>query len=148
MLTRAISFATALYSIGLPPEFIGIKALNELNDEEWTALNRNYLKMHYDLKVVGEYVSYSNINMLLEMNQATAKRAGMSDEKLKDALTMVLEDLNTVEEKLGLHLGPKGVAQRKHENFTNNFLLSYLQKQDAEAKTALTESAKLRKCLG
>jgi hypothetical protein len=27
-------------------------------------------------------------------------------------------------------------------------LLSYLQKQDTEAKTALVESAKLRKCLG
>jgi phosphoenolpyruvate carboxylase len=147
-LPRAISFATALYSIGLPPEFIGIKALNQLSEEECDALNRHYLKMQYDLKVVGEYVSLGNINMLLEMNHSTARRAGMSEEKLKDALTTVLEDLNAAEEKLDLRLGPKGVAQRKHENFTNNFLLSFLQKQDAEAKTALTESAKLRKCLG
>jgi len=147
-LPRAISFATALYSIGLPPEFIGMKALNQLNDQEWEALNKHYLKMEHDLKLVGEYVSFANINMLLEMSQTTAKRAGVSEDKLKEALTTVIEDLNAVEQKLRIRLGPRGIAQRKHENFTNNFLLSYLQKQDKEAKTALTESAKLRKCLG
>ncbi len=147
-LPRAISFASALYSAGLPPEFIGLKALDQLNEAEWNALNKNYIKMKYDLKVVGEYVSVSNVNMLIEMCQAVAKRVGMGEDKLKNAFSMILEDLNVVEAKLGIKLGPRGMAQRKHENFTNNFLLSYLQKQDIEAKTALTESAKLRKCLG
>jgi phosphoenolpyruvate carboxylase len=137
-----------MYSIGVPPEFIGAKALAELTDKEWATLNKFYLKMQPDLKLVGEYVSIANLNMLLEMSRTTAKRAGMPEEKLKEALTAVIEDLNTVEEKLDIKLGPRGFAQRKHENFTNNFLLSYLQKQDAEAKTALVESAKLRKCLG
>jgi hypothetical protein len=104
--------------------------------------------MNYDLKVVGEYVSLSNINMLTEMSPITAKRSGMSEEQLKDALTSVIEDLNTAEQKLGIKLGPRGFSQRRHENFTNNFLLSFLQKQDAEAKAALIESARLRKCLG
>jgi phosphoenolpyruvate carboxylase len=147
-LPRAISFAAALYSVGLPPEFIGLKALDQLNDKEWATLGKHYLKMQYDLKVVGEYVSVANINMLLEMSHQTAKRAGMSEEKLKEALTKALEDFNVVETKFNIKVGPKGILQRKHENFTNNFLLSYLQKQDAEAKEALTESAKLRKCLG
>ncbi len=132
----------------MPPEFIGLKALDQLNEAEWNALNKNYIKMKYDLKVVGEYVSVSNVNMLIEMCQAVAKRVGMGEDKLKNAFSMILEDLNVVEAKLGIKLGPMGMAQRKHENFTNNFLLSYLQKQDIEAKTALTESAKLRKCLG
>ena len=125
-----------------------MKALNQLSEQEWKTLNKHYLKMQYDLKVVGEYVSFNNINMLVEMSQTAAKRSGMGEEKFKDALATVLEDLNTVEEKLDMKLGPRGFAQRRHENFTNNFLLSFLQKQDAEAKLALTESAKLRKCLG
>ena len=50
-LPRAISFATALYSIGLPPEFIGMKAINKLNDKEWTLLRKHYLKMDYDLNL-------------------------------------------------------------------------------------------------
>jgi len=147
-LPRAISFAAALYSVGIPPEFIGLKALNELNDKEWQTLGRHYLKMNNDLRLVGEYVSLTNINMLLEMSHTTAKRTGMNEDKLKEALNMVIGDLNTVEQQLSIKLGPKGIAPRKHENFTNNFLLSFIQKQDSEAKTALVESAKLRKCLG
>jgi len=137
-----------LYSIGLPPEFIGMRALNQLNDKEWDLLKKFYLKMKYDLKLMGEYVSWENINMLIEMRSQMAKRANMKEEKIKNALTNILEDLQTVEENIGVKLGPKGVSQRKHENFTNNFLLSYLQKEDTEAKKALLESAKLRKCLG
>ena len=104
--------------------------------------------MENDLKVVGEYVSWENLNMLIEMRNQLAKRANMNTEAIKKALTNSLDDLKTVEEKLGIKLGPKNVSGRKHENFTNNFLLSYLQKEDTEAKKALLESAKLRKCLG
>jgi phosphoenolpyruvate carboxylase len=147
-LPRAISFAAALYSMGLPPEFIGMGALNQLNDKEWDALRKHYLKMEHDLTFVGEYVSWENINMLVEMRSQLSKRADMSEEKIKNALTNILEDLQAVEETLGVKLGPRGVSERKHENFTNNFLLSYLQKDDVEAKKALLESAKLRKCLG
>jgi phosphoenolpyruvate carboxylase len=147
-LPRAISFASALYSVGIPPEFLGMKVLNNLTEQEWQTLSKNYIKMQYDLKVVGEYVSFSNINMLTEMSQTTAKRSGMSEDQLKDSLASIIEDLNTAEEKLSIKLGPRGFAQRRHENFTNNFLLSFLQKQDADARTALTESAKLRRCLG
>ena len=147
-LPRAISFPSALYSVGLPPEFIGLKALTQLNEGETDALEKHYIKFNYDLKVVGEYVSVANIEMMLEMSQAVSKCAGMPEDDLKCALKTLLEDLKVVEENFGIKLGPKGLSQRKHENFTNNFLLSYLQKQNVEAKEALTESAKLRKCLG
>jgi phosphoenolpyruvate carboxylase len=147
-LPRAIAFAAALYSVGLPPEFIGMSALNELNEKEWALLKKYYLKMEPDLKLVGEYVSWENINMLIEMRSQLSKRAGMNQEAVKSAFTAILEDLQAVEQNLSVKLGPSGVSQRKHENFTNNFLLSYLQKEDGEAKKALLESAKLRKCLG
>jgi hypothetical protein len=93
--------------------------------------------MKHDLKVVGEYVSMGNVNMILEMSQLTAKAVPMSEDKLKAGFRAILEDLNSVEENLKIRLGSRGVIQRKHENFTNNFLLSMLK-----------EAAKLRKCLG
>ncbi len=137
-----------MYSIGLPPEFIGMKILDQLTEREWDLLERYYVKMEYDLNVAGEYVSWKNINMFTEMSAETAKRANMNEETAKNALSNLLNDVKTVEDKLKVNVGPRGFAQRRYENFTNNFLVSFLQGEDAEARKALTESAKLRKCLG
>ncbi|MCX8150530.1 MAG: phosphoenolpyruvate carboxylase [Candidatus Bathyarchaeota archaeon] len=147
-LPRAIAFAAALYSMGLPAEFIGMKALTKLNEQEWKLLQKHYVKMEHDLNSIGEYVSWENLKMLMEMSHKTAKRAGMTEEKLRTALLNSLDDLKTVEEKFALKLGPRGNAQRKHENFTNNFLISMIEQEDEEAKRALVEAAKLRRCLG
>ena len=147
-LPRAIAFSAALYSMGLPAEFIGMKALTKLNETEWRLLQKYYVKMEHDLNSIGEYVSWENLKMLMEMSHKTAKRADMSEEKLRTALLNSLEDLKTIEEKFSLKLGPKSGAQRKHENFTNNFLISMIEHENEEAKKALIEAAKLRRCLG
>jgi phosphoenolpyruvate carboxylase len=86
--------------------------------------------------------------MLMAMHPRIAKRANMNVDTLRLALTRILADLKTVEESLDLKLGPRTSTHRKHENFTNNFLISYLENEDKEAKKALVEAAKLRKCLG
>ena len=51
---RAIPFAAAFYSIGIPPEFIGASALSGLTEEEWDALGRVYVNLKKDLQV-GRY---------------------------------------------------------------------------------------------
>ncbi|MBT0159994.1 phosphoenolpyruvate carboxylase [Candidatus Bathyarchaeota archaeon A05DMB-2] len=147
-LPRAITFAAALYSIGLPPEFIGAKALEKLNDAELDLVEKYYVNLKHDLSAVGGYVSWQNVNMFLEMHQKVAERAGASQEKLKEAFANVLDDLQTVEEKLNIKLGPYGSIQKRHENFANNFLISWLEHEDGEARKALIEAAKLRRCLG
>ncbi len=72
--------------------------------------------------------------MLMEIHKKTAERAAISEEKLKIALGKILNDLKTVEEKLDIKLGPRTPTQRRHENFTNNFLISYMEREDEEAK--------------
>ncbi len=147
-LPRAITFAATLYSIGIPPEFVGAKVLEDLTDKEMHILRKYYVNLKHDLKTVSGLVSMENINMLMSMHPRIAKRANMNVDNLRLALTRILADLKSVEEELDLKLGPRKSTERKHENFTNNFLISYLEKEEKEAKKALVEAAKLRKCLG
>jgi phosphoenolpyruvate carboxylase len=147
-LPRAITFAAAMYSIGIPPEFIGARVMEDLTEKEAKLLQKYYVNLRNDFAAVGGFVSWENVNMLMEMHLKTAKRANMDVDNLRLALTRVLADLKTVEEELDVKLGPRSPTQRKHENFTNNFLISYLEREDEEAKIALVEAAKLRKCLG
>jgi phosphoenolpyruvate carboxylase len=147
-LPRAIPFAAALYSIGIPPEFVGAKVLEEISEAEWKLLEKYYVNIKKDFASVGGYVSWQNVNMLMDMHLKAAKRAGMSVDNLSLALTRLLADLKTVEDKMDIKLGARTPTQRKHENYTNNFLISYLESEDEEARKALVEAAKLRKCLG
>jgi len=146
-LPRAIPFACALYTIGVPPEVIGGKALEDLNDAELDALHGLYENLERDLEVAGGYLSWRNLGMLAEFHRDIAKRAGMSAEALRISISGLLEDIEAVE-NFGVKLGQSGSAQRKYENFTNSFLLSYMEGEDAEARGFLLEAAKLRRCLG
>ncbi len=147
-LPRAITFAAALYSIGIPPEFIGSQALDELNDAEMDLVEKHYVNLKHDLSTIGGYVSWQNVNTLMEMHQKAAERADANHEKLKEALANVLLDLQTVEEKFNIKLGPRGSTQKRHDNFANNFLIAWMEHEDEEARKALIEAAKLRRCLG
>lgn len=147
-LPRAIPFAATLYSLGIPPEFLGCKVLMDLNDEEWDIVSKYYINLRHDLEVAGGYLSWQTLEMLMSMHDKIAERAGMDREKLKDILTRILEDLKAAEETLGIKLGPRSLSQRRHANLISNFLISYLENNISEAKSALVEAAKIRKCLG
>jgi hypothetical protein len=109
---------------------------------------KTLFKMVVTLTMQAATCPWESINLLLEMCQKTAKKAKMNEDKLKAVLTNVQADLHAVEEALGIKLGPKSNAERKHANFTNNFLLSFMESENVEAKKALIESAKLRQCIG
>ncbi len=148
-LPRAIPFAAAMYSIGIPPEFLGCSALEELTNEEWDMVKKHYINLEHDLATVGGYVSWENVDLLRQSHERISERANMKVENLETALTQIYNDLKTVEEKLVLKLGPKTPTQKRHENLTNNFLISFFERNnDTEAKDDLIEAAKLRKCLG
>lgn len=147
-LPRAIPFSAALYSLGVPPEFLGAKVLEELNEAEWKILEEHYVNLNHDLTVAGAFVSWENINMLVENVHKMAHIAGTTSETLEAALSRVQENLRSAEEKLKITLGPKSPGQKRHENFVNNFLIALLESDDLEAKESLVEAAKLRRCLG
>ena len=148
VMPRAIPFAASFYSIGIPPEFIGAAAILDLKEEEWTALQNNYLNIKIDFKKVQSLVSWETINMIIDAHPRVARRAKMSRDKLKAALGGLMSDLAAVEDSLSVKLGPRGSMSKKYENFINNFFISYLERQDGDAKTAFVEAARLRRCIG
>ncbi|MCW4016406.1 MAG: phosphoenolpyruvate carboxylase [Candidatus Bathyarchaeota archaeon] len=147
-LPRAITFAAALYSLGIPPEFIGLEAVNGLTEEEWNVLNRYYVNLKSDLNAVAGYLSWQNINMILGMYNAVAKRAGMEEERLRSALTRFLLDINVAQEDLGIKFGPRTLSHRTYENTVSNFLIAYMEQDDQSAKDYLEQAAQLRRSLG
>ncbi|MCW4044000.1 MAG: phosphoenolpyruvate carboxylase [Candidatus Bathyarchaeota archaeon] len=147
-LPRAITFAAALYSIGIPPEFVGSTALEDLTDEELELLRKHYINIRHDFGCVGGYVAWQNVNMLMENHEKAAERARMNKDKLKIGLAKILGDLKAAEEELDIKLGPRSLTEKRHENFTNNFLIAYLEGEESEARKELVEAAKLRRCLG
>lgn len=127
---------------------LSARSLEDLNEQELNLIQKYYVNVKHDLNTIGGYLSWQNINMLMEIHKKVAERANANEEKLKFALTKILEDLKAIEEKLDVKLGPRTLTQKRHENFANNFLISYMEREDDEAKKALLEAAKLRRCLG
>ena len=147
-LPRAIPFAGALYSIGIPPEFIGLKSLNDLSEQELEILEKIYRNLWKDLDKAAVYVSWQNLDVLRDALDKAAERTGMSREELKTVLDEIIVDLEYAEENLGIRLGPRNLSHLKYENMANNFLISYLEGEDELAKEYLLETAKLRRCIG
>lgn len=147
-LPRAIPFAGALYSLGLPPEFIGLRALYGLDEGEWRLLEGLYVKMRHDLDAVAKYLSMRNLDALADLCGQAARRAGMEEGALRAALEEVAQDLRAAEEVLSIRLGPRSLADRKYENAVNSLLASYLERDDAEVRKYLEEAAVMRRCIG
>lgn len=148
VLPRAIPFAAALYTLGVPPEFIGFEALNSLSEDEWDVLKRYYVNMEYDLNTVAGYLSWQNLNTLMDMYKPIARRAGMEEERLRSAITKLQLDIKVTQENLSLKFGPRNLTHRKYENTVSNFLISYIERDDEESKRYLEEAAMIRNCLG
>ncbi len=55
---RAITFTGALYSVGVPPEFLGTgRILNKLDDKELSTLMKYYPNIKHDYAHVAKYFS-------------------------------------------------------------------------------------------
>jgi phosphoenolpyruvate carboxylase len=70
-LPRAIKFCAAFYSIGIPPELLGLSALSEKEFEE---LHEHYTKIDEDLKDAARFLNPANLSMMpRQVKQGMAK---------------------------------------------------------------------------
>ncbi len=131
-LPRAIGFTGALYSMGLPPEFIGTgRGLAELDSKQLLLLEKAFPTLQNWLLKSGRMINIENIKTLSEISPC-----------LKEVLT----DIEIVQKTFNLDLRPNNINEMLHRNLTSNILLK--KEAGLPFDTDIVEAAKLRKSIG
>lgn len=132
-LPRAISFTGALYSLGIPPEFIATgRALKEAKKQGVLPLMlRMYPNLKRDLLHAGKYLNTENLRLL----------AGKHRE-----FKPVVSDITEIEAYLGEELKPTKSSHFLHRNHTSNV---YYQWRDGDDYAeSILNAAEVRKSIG
>ncbi|NCP17265.1 phosphoenolpyruvate carboxylase [Candidatus Kuenenbacteria bacterium CG_4_9_14_3_um_filter_39_14] len=131
-LPRAIAFTAAFYSIGVPPEFIGLgNTFKKLSAKELALVGKYYVNLVPDLVNAGRYLNRGNLAILIKHNQAWA---------------VIEQGISLLEKTLGINLGPKTQDDWLHKNITANVLL--LKNKKEKVRELMIETGKIRQSLG
>lgn len=132
-LPRAITFTAVFYSVGIPPEFIGMgRGLREVKERGLLGkLLFFYPELNDVIVKTGRYLNRENLEIL-------ARRYELWD--------LVRTGLGFLEEYIGEKLGPKEPRELLHRNYTSNVLQKWLQGQDPEDDIVM--AAEIRRSLG
>lgn len=129
-LPRAINFTGSLYSIGIPPEILGMRSLTEIEKAGlFETLSKNYVNIKEDLRFALSYFSPRNMEKL--------QKTLLS----KKSVSLIKRDVESIREIYGID----AEKQKKHEDVTKK-IISSLGK--GQATKYIVEAAKIRKSLG
>jgi len=146
-LPRAINFTAALYSIGIPPEILGLNVLQTLTDEEYETLNEVYSHWKTDLEQAANYVCWSNFSLLT--SDADVISNVTRPFRLRSVVTEILSDIQELENRVGIKVGPRTLSHRKHQNIANNTLIAFAEESThSDVTRYIVESGRLRFSLG
>lgn len=132
-LPRAIGFTCAMYSAGVPPEFIGTgRAIAFAKKHDLLPL----LEMHYrnirkDLTNAGRFLNKNNLKKLAQSQKVWQE---------------ILENVEIIEKYLGIQFEPKDAVEKTHYKLTDSILTGVENKQIVTEY--VSESALLRKSMG
>lgn len=128
---RAITFTSGFYSLGVPPEFIGLgRTLKSLNSEELDMVFTHYKLIKKDLEKAGRYFNQDNLELLISRNPAWKE---------------IKQDIELANEILGLTTGPTNPNEEKHLQVTSEIIV---MDSGQPLTDKITEAAILRKSLG
>lgn len=132
-LPRAIKFTGSMYSIGLPPEFIGSgRGLRDaIKNGKIKTIEKHYNNLRKDFIHAGKYLNKENLTMLA---------------KSYPVFKEIQADVEEVERYLGVELGPLKTKHYLHRNLVSSIYLLAKEKQDFSEE--MEKAALLRKSLG
>jgi phosphoenolpyruvate carboxylase len=129
---RAITFTAGFYSIGVPPEFIGMgRSLKKITATDVTLVKKYYHNLVSDLERAGRFLNKDNLAKLASSNPAWKA---------------VQTDVENAEAILGVEFGPQTKDEHEHHKLSSDALLI---KDNKEVLTSIIEHmAVLRRSLG
>lgn len=132
-LPRAIKFTSSLYSIGIPPEFIGTgRGLKEAQKNgTLKTIEKHYHNLRADFIHAGKYLNKENLEELAK-----------NHEVFRD----IQKDVEAVEEYLGVKLGPIKTKHYVYRNLVSSIYLHFKEGEDFTDE--LEKAAAIRKSLG
>ena len=130
-LPRAITFTGSFYSIGIPPEFLGVGAFGKLDNDDLILINKYYKNCISNLKDAGKYLNWQNFSKLGEGNNGWLK---------------VKVDIIKAQDILKLEFGPQNKDELEHMKLTKTLLNS--KKNQKKVHRLIIQSGILRKSLG
>ncbi|MEM3243221.1 MAG: phosphoenolpyruvate carboxylase [Conexivisphaerales archaeon] len=137
ILPRAITFVASLYTIGIPPEIIGLSSLANLNEQEWNFVTEKYKYLKEDLREASKYLNMDSLDML---------ESGFNLDKR--IIELVKEDVLYMENQIGIKVPNHQYDIVKHRLFSSLALTALIEKKDSEVKMAISEMAAIRNSLG
>lgn len=130
-LPRAIPFTAVFYSLGVPPEFIGLgRALKILVRAKIDVL-KYYPNLALDLQQAMRFVNVDNLNKLA---------------KLHSAWNLIREDIALATNLLGLKIGPRNARDMRHQKITSQLYSRWRAGQSISQE--ILDSGRLRRSLG
>ncbi|MFH0837889.1 MAG: phosphoenolpyruvate carboxylase [Patescibacteria group bacterium] len=132
-LPRAIKFTGALYSMGVPPEFIGTgRGIRDaIRAGKIKTIEKHYTNLWKDFIHAGKYLNKENLAALA---------------KGYPAFREVMTDVQEIENYLGMELGPLRTKHYLHRNLASSIYL--LSKEKKNFSEELEKAAEIRKSLG
>ncbi len=135
-LPRAIAFVGALYSIGIPPEILGMSMLSGLPERYHKLVDELYKNLYFDIRSSVRYFNYDSLNYLKEIWKVDP-----------GIIKMIREDMNYIEDNMGVSTENSYNVQ-KHNIFSTLFLLAFKNKKFDEVEKYAYEMSLLRKFVG
>jgi phosphoenolpyruvate carboxylase len=135
-LPRAITFTAVLYSLGLPPELLGMgRALREILSlpKGPQMLEYFYPSLLSHVRAAGVYLNKSGLSEL---------------EKKFPELSAVIEDLTLTEKLLGVKFGSTTEAEHWHSQLSSQVIKQLFSSVHSDIPALIQEAASIRKSIG
>ncbi|GAB6947742.1 phosphoenolpyruvate carboxylase [Vulcanisaeta sp. JCM 16161] len=139
VLPRAITFVASLYSLGIPPEVLGVSTLEELSEEEYSALSEVYVNLRHDLTRAAKYVCHECLDLLTKYGHAFEING--------ETINEVKRDIKALED-MGIKTGPNDYEGRKHELLAQLLINSLIEGREEDTTKYMVEMALIRHAIG